>query len=75
MKILLAVGAYVRKSLVSLVGAEIGWIELSLRHGFGAVTFDQWMAQVVLVATALGVYLAPNAAQPNVGNSPEPPAA
>lgn len=45
-----------RKVVAHLVGAEIGWATLSLQHGFGQVTFTEWIAQAILLATALGVY-------------------
>lgn len=61
---LLALLAYARKAVVQLVGGEIGWAAVSLQHGFGGVSFDQWIAQTVLIATAFGVYIAPNAELP-----------
>lgn len=54
----LKIAAYVRKSLVSLVGGLIGWASISLPDGH--VSFPEWISLAVLVATALGVYVAPN---------------
>lgn len=49
------------KSIAALVGAGIGFATLVIGSASSAITGSEWLAGGVLLATALGVYAAPNA--------------
>lgn len=54
----------IRKAIVALVGAVIGWAVLALSvapgPGEADVTRAEWIALLIAVGTALGVYRVPN---------------
>lgn len=54
---LVAVCKRSRKAITGLVGGVIGWETLV---SFAHISHAQWTGLAVVIATALGVYVAPN---------------
>jgi hypothetical protein len=69
-KTVLAYLSYLSKSLGTLVSGELVWAQANLHHGFGAVSFDGWMAQATLLAGTLVVYKVTNGPKPVVADVP-----
>jgi hypothetical protein len=51
-----------RKTIVAVVGAALAWSDLVI-GGPAAISATEWRVGAVLLATALGVYAAPNKAE------------
>lgn len=45
-----------RKTIVAVVGAVIAWLTIVTQSPAGPISAAEWLAGLVLLATALGVY-------------------